>query len=43
MFKTILVPGLNSVSTPKAMGMALTVARLFDGHIEQLHVHPDAA
>jgi nucleotide-binding universal stress UspA family protein len=43
MFKTILVPGLNAVSTPKAMGMALTVARLFDGHIEQLHVHPDAA
>jgi len=30
MFKTILVPGLNSVSTPKAMGMALTVARLFE-------------
>ena len=43
MIKTILVPGLNAVSTPKAMGMALQVARLFDGHIEQLHVHPDAA
>ena len=43
MIKTILVPGLNAVATPKALGMALQVARLFDGHIEQLHVHPDAA
>ncbi len=43
MIKTILVPGMNAVATPKALELGLQVARQFDGHIEQLHVHPDAA
>jgi nucleotide-binding universal stress UspA family protein len=42
MIKTILVPGLNAAATSKALEMALQVAGLFDGHIELLHVHPDA-
>ena len=43
MIKTILVPELNATSNSKALAMAAQVARLFDGHIELLHVHPDAA
>jgi nucleotide-binding universal stress UspA family protein len=42
MIKTLLVPGMNSVNAPKALEMASQIARLFDGHIEFLHVHPDA-
>lgn len=42
MIKTILVPGLNSICSPVALDLALTVAREFDAHITCLHVHPDA-
>lgn len=42
MIKSILVPGLNAPCNPKALDLALKVARLFEGHIEYLHVHPDA-
>jgi nucleotide-binding universal stress UspA family protein len=43
MIKTILVPGMNAAATPTALELAWQVARLFDGHIEHLHVHRDAA
>ncbi|HET9805117.1 MAG TPA: universal stress protein [Candidatus Acidoferrum sp.] len=42
MIKSILVPGLNAVADPKALELALKVARLFAGHIDCLHIHPDA-
>jgi nucleotide-binding universal stress UspA family protein len=42
MLKSILVPGLNAVATSKALELALSVARLFDGRIEYLHIHPGA-
>jgi len=42
MIESILVPGLNAVATSKALELALAVARLFDGRIEYLHIHPDA-
>lgn len=42
MIKSILVPGLNAIATSKALELALSVARLFDGRIEYLHIHPDA-
>src|SRR5690349_20609671 len=39
--KSILVPGLNAIASSKALGLALDVARIFDGRIECLHIHPD--
>lgn len=42
MIKSILVPGLNAPCNPKALDLALKVARLCDGHIDYLHVHPDS-
>src|SRR5512135_3720637 len=42
MIKTILVPGLNAICSRSALETALQAARLFDGHITGLHVHPDA-
>ena len=42
MYKTILVPGLNARCSPQALELATQVARMCDGRIEYLHVHPDA-
>lgn len=42
MFKSILVPGMNAVCNPKALELALKVARLFDGRVDCLHIHPDS-
>lgn len=43
MFKRILVPALNASSDPRALKLAVETARLFDGHVDCLFVHPDAA
>jgi len=42
MFKSILVPGLNAACNETALELGVKVARLFDGHIDCLHVHPDS-
>lgn len=42
MIKTILVPALNSLLSPQALELSLQTAKLFNGHIECLHIHPDA-
>jgi nucleotide-binding universal stress UspA family protein len=42
MIKTILVPTLDAIVSPQALDLSLQMARLFNGHIECLHVHPDA-
>lgn len=42
MFKSILVPGMNATCNPKALELGLKVARLFEGRVECLHVHPDS-
>jgi nucleotide-binding universal stress UspA family protein len=42
MIKSVLVPGLNAIANPKALQLALDVARLFDGHVDCLHIHPGA-
>ena len=42
MIKTILVPSLSSILSPQALDLSLKAAKLFDSHIECLHVHPDA-
>lgn len=42
MIKTILVPALNSILNPQALNLGLQTAALFNGHVECLHIHPDA-
>jgi nucleotide-binding universal stress UspA family protein len=42
MFKNVLVPSLSSVCSVPAMELALKMARPCEGHVEFLHVHPDA-
>ena len=43
MFKKILMPALNASVDPRALKLAVETARLFDGHVDCLFVHPDAA
>src|SRR3569832_2313858 len=43
MFKRILVPALNASNDPRALKLAVETARQFDGHVDCLFVHPDAA
>lgn len=42
MFKQILVPSLGAASVDTALELALKVAQPVEGHVEFLHVHPDA-
>ncbi len=42
MYKSILVPALIPVCDPDTLDLATQVARLGDGRIEYLYVHPDA-
>ena len=43
MFRKILVPALNASVDPRALKLATDTARLFDGQVDCLFVHPDAA
>jgi len=42
MFRKILVPALSASVDPRALKLAVETARLFDGHLDCLFVHPDA-
>ncbi|MDO8290295.1 MAG: universal stress protein [Parvibaculum sp.] len=43
MFKSIFIPTTEFESGPAALETALLVARIFDGHLDCGHVHPDPA
>lgn len=42
-FKNILAPALSASVDPRALKLAVETARLFNGHVDCLFVHPDAA
>lgn len=43
MYKSIFVPTAGFASDPAALATALQVARIFGGHLDCSHVHPDPA
>jgi len=43
MYKRILAPALGASIDPRALKLGVETARLFDGHVDCLFVHPDAA
>src|SRR5689334_23297308 len=43
MFKSILVPAVGLTKDVNALKLAYNVAKVFDGHLDCLHVRPDPA